>query len=243
MKNISAIALTCAALGLSVSARATEFIANGDFTQLSNGVGEISDDQYATTVATGWTGNGGYNFVMAQADVGASGLQYSTLSLWDSVNKEGGDVNGWDGKAALSGNFVAADGAFETQPVTQTVTGLTSGKKYTLSFYWAGAQQDGFTGPTTENFTYGLGGDTVTTATLNNDNHGFTGWQHVTHTFTASSGSELLSFLAHGTPNGLPPFSALSNVSLTGAVPEPAHLVDDAGWHRRALGPSRAGVA
>jgi hypothetical protein len=42
-------------------------------------------------------------------------------------------------------------------------------------------------------------------------------------TFTANSTSELLSFLAVGTPSGnLPPFALLDGVSLT-AVPEPSN--------------------
>ncbi|QXQ08678.1 PEPxxWA-CTERM sorting domain-containing protein [Sphingosinicellaceae bacterium] len=41
-------------------------------------------------------------------------------------------------------------------------------------------------------------------------------------TFTASAVSQVLSFLAVGTPNGAPPISFLDGVSLTAAVPEPA---------------------
>jgi hypothetical protein len=56
---------------------------------------------------------------------------------------------------------------------------------------------------------------------LNNASHGFTGWQYQTFTFTASGTSDLLSFLAVGTPSGVPPFSLLDGVSLT-QLPEPA---------------------
>lgn len=48
-------------------------------------------------------------------------------------------------------------------------------------------------------------------------------WQQQVLTFTATTASELLSFLAVGTPNGAPPISFLDGVSLT-AVPEPASL-------------------
>ena len=54
----------------------------------------------------------------------------------------------------------------------------------------------------------------------------FTGW-HGTQTlyFTADChGSEVLSFLAIGTPNGVPPFALLDGVTLTTAVPEPSTL-------------------
>ena len=43
----------------------------------------------------------------------------------------------------------------------------------------------------------------------------------MTMTFTATSTSELLSFLATGGPTGFPPFALLSNVSMN-LVPEPA---------------------
>jgi hypothetical protein len=42
-----------------------------------------------------------------------------------------------------------------------------------------------------------------------------------TFTFTATAATELLSFLAIGTPNGVPPFSLLDGVSMT-AIPEPS---------------------
>jgi hypothetical protein len=51
---------------------------------------------------------------------------------------------------------------------------------------------------------------------------GFTGWMQNGFTFTATSTQETLSFLAIGTPNGQPPFSALADVSLQ--VPEPGSL-------------------
>jgi hypothetical protein len=51
---------------------------------------------------------------------------------------------------------------------------------------------------------------------------GFTGWQSATMVFTATSASEILSFLAKGTAPGAPPFMLLDNVKLEAAVPEPA---------------------
>ena len=44
---------------------------------------------------------------------------------------------------------------------------------------------------------------------------------HESFTFTATSGSEALSFLAIGTPTGVPPFSLLDGVTMVAAVPEP----------------------
>lgn len=219
--NLSSLAAVFAGvLAIGASAQAAEFVVNGEFTSLTHGVGQIDN----ITQATGWTSNN-YNFVMVKGDQ-AVDSQYGAgnLSLWDANN--GGDIsNTWNGSAAGTGNFVAMDGAYNTGPVSQTITDLNVGSVYTLTFDWAGAQQNGYTGGTTENITYGLGGNSFVTSTVTNVSHGFSGWQTVTQTFTATSSSEVLSFLAHGTPDGVPPFSLLSNVSLTGFdadVPEPA---------------------
>ena len=95
------------------------------------------------------------------------------------------------------------------------------GQKYTVGFDWAGAQQSGYTGPQTEQWAVSLGNQTQTTAVYNNPSHGFSGWMHESFTFTATSGSEALSFLAIGTPTGVPPFSLLDGVTMVAAVPEP----------------------
>jgi len=74
---------------------------------------------------------------------------------------------------------------------------------------------------------YDMGGDPFATSVyLNTAPAGqpgsFSGWMTANFTFTADSTSEVLSFLAVGTPAGnLPPFALLDGVSLT-AVPEPS---------------------
>jgi PEP-CTERM motif len=55
---------------------------------------------------------------------------------------------------------------------------------------------------------------------VDNASHGFTGWTYQTLDFTADNTSDVLSFLAVGTPNGVPPFSLLDGVSVN-AIPEP----------------------
>ena len=106
--------------------------------------------------------------------------------------------------------------------VTQQINGLTVNASYTLGFWWAGAQQSGFTGPNTEGWDVSLGDLTQNTVILNNVTEGFTGWQYQTFTFIADNANPLLSFLAVGTPAGEPPFSLLDGVSLTQTTPEPA---------------------
>ncbi len=96
------------------------------------------------------------------------------------------------------------------------------GKTYTLTFDWAASQLINRSGPTTEQLQYSLGSDTALTPILANPSGGFSGWFHETHAFTATSASEVLTFLSLGTPKGQPPIAALDSVSLTGGVPEPA---------------------
>jgi hypothetical protein len=61
---------------------------------------------------------------------------------------------------------------------------------------------------------------------MNNPAGGFTPWNEQTMTFTATSASELLSFLALGGPSGVPPVALLADVSLNpNSVPEPASVV------------------
>jgi hypothetical protein len=214
------LALSFVAMG----AKANNLVTNGSFEQLTGGVGQIGYN--GSSMLTGWSngspGNIGYNFVYAStgADTtGANGVD-GNVKLWGPGD---GSNNGLTASPD-GGNFIAADGAYEVAPITQTITGLTVNAQYAVSFYYAGAQQSGFTGATTEAWNVSLGNQTLSTTTLNDPNHGFTGWQYTTLTFTATSASEVLSFLAAGTPNGEPPFSLLDGVSMTQVVatPEPA---------------------
>jgi hypothetical protein len=95
------------------------------------------------------------------------------------------------------------------------------GDLYKLSFYWAGAQQYTFTGATTEGWQVTFGSQTDNTATVSTPSHGFSPWELQSFTFTASSTSQVLSFLSTGGPSSsIPPFALLDGVSLT-QVPEP----------------------
>ncbi|MGO9941190.1 MAG: hypothetical protein ACLPIC_00215 [Rhodoblastus sp.] len=193
------------------SAHATQFVKNGDFTELTSGLGQLGYD----TAATGWATTG-YNFVFTQADQSVNG-SYAGLSLWDQAN---GGASTWNGLTKSgTGNFVAMDSDFETAPLTQTITGLTSGKTYYLTFNYAFGQQYGFSGPTVQSLTASLGGTSWTSANFDVANHGFTGWQSVEVGFKANSTSEVLSFLASGNLP-VPPFALVSNVSMTAGVPE-----------------------
>jgi hypothetical protein len=104
--------------------------------------------------------------------------------------------------------------------MTQTITGLIPGDSYDLSFSYAFGQQYLFYGPTTQSLTVGLGSGSATFGPVGVANNGFDGWYSFSGLVTATSTSEVLSFLASGSP-AVPPFAMISNISLT-SVPEPA---------------------
>ena len=223
----------CGLLAISGPANsAVNLVVNGDFEQETvNGVTGTNLGSYefghsyttggtAYNVAvTGWATTG-YNFLFNAGTADAAGAtgEYGNLKLWGPND---GSANGMPASSPTGGSFVAADGAFGIQPITQSIGGLTVGNLYQLTFWWAAAQQSGFDGTTTENWTVGFGGQSFMTSTVNNANHGFVPWTQVTMFFTATATTQTLSFLAAGTPNGTPPFSLLDGVSLT-AAPEPA---------------------
>ena len=244
-KNAMAVLVALGlAVGISSSAHAvTQFVQNGSFETLTTTPGGSTAGTAGqldfNTYATGWSntvnGNVGYNFVFSPTTLattsgtiadngGANGVD-GNLQLWGPGN---GSANGLT-KSPDGGNFVAADGAYEVEPLTQTITGLTVGQNYAVNFWWAGAQQSGFSGPTTDLWTVGLNpvgqsSDTQSTGTVSLPSHGFTGWQQQTFNYTATSNTEVLSFLATGTPNGEPPFALLDGVSMI-ATPEPSSFI------------------
>jgi hypothetical protein len=121
------------------------------------------------------------------------------------------------------GNYLALDGSADVGPISQQLTGLVLGGTYELSFYWAAAQQKGYSAANglTEQFVVSLGGQTISTPVVSYPEFNFVPWSQVKMTFTADSVNPILSFLSKGTPDGLPPFALLDGVSLE-AVPEPS---------------------
>jgi hypothetical protein len=233
-------------LAFAAAARADiNLVTNGNFESTTNGFGQLNG---TITSLTDWT-NAGYNFVM-NAGNAATGVtsEYGTgdVGLWTSAGTcplcdyrsdpvaPGPDLitpspitpspapNG-------GGNFVAGDGAFQVGALTQQINGLIVGHSYTVGFYYAGAQQTGYDGPTQEGWIVGLGSSTQPTPLLTDPSHGFTGWYHESFNFTASSTSELLSFLPVGLPNeSVPPFSLLDGVTLE-QTPEPGYWIPGVG--------------
>ena len=135
------MALGAAVISAVVSGPAfANVITNGSF-ETNGGIGQLGDN----TNATGWTvvpdpRNGTlstYGFIFGNSTAFSSGSP------------------GSDGSVALFGStpanntpqghfFYGEDTTFQTTLLEQTVTGLTVGKEYALTFEWAAAQQTGF---------------------------------------------------------------------------------------------------
>src|ERR1035438_793122 len=166
LRNLAVVGFsTVALLTFAVTAQANNLVVNGGFETTTNG----PNFQFnINPVATGWTSNG-YNFIFAPgaADTAGATGQFGNLQLWGPGN---GSANGLPASSPAGGNYVAADGAFEVAPIQQTINGLNPGASYTVSFWWGGAQQSGFTGATTEQWQVSLGSQTQSTVVLDNAN-------------------------------------------------------------------------
>jgi len=238
---------TCAVIFLSMAQQAHaqqyNFVTDGTFSN-TNSTGLSPGSGNGATTNGGMLGYN-VNAVGWSNTTSNSALGYNFLFTTNMVNNTN-SVTGNDGPLALynnksatngftnppgGGNFIAADGVYQTAAITQTISGLVVGDFYELSFYYGAAQQTTYTTATTENWQVTLSrsaGGTVytsyTTPTLTNPPAGFTGWDLATVSFTASRTSEVLSFLAGGTPSGQPPFSLLADVSIV-AVPEASSVI------------------
>jgi hypothetical protein len=189
---------------------ATPGVADGTHTNATNGFADPWDDP-------------------AGAGNSSQGIAYR--SLWGAGNGGVGQngsngsqnsnaFNGYGPNGDTTDNFLIADGAYHTASIGQLITGLHVGDHYSLTFDWAAGQWDGNTGNTTERFQIGFGNSTASTPTFLLNSKSFSGWMQDTITFTATSTSEELSFLAVGTPTGEPPMLLLDDVAMYD-TPEP----------------------
>jgi hypothetical protein len=202
---------------------------NGSFEMTTNGVGQLGSN----TNLTGWnvnSGGGSFAFVLNSASGNSGPGQFGSFSLNGGTSNQGTDpinnANGANPQAVTAspdgGNYVALDGAFQRGPINTTVTGLTVGDSYLVEYDYAAAQQTGFYGATTDNVTVSMtdtNGITVSSVspTLSIGEQQFSGWQAENFQFTATTPQEMLSFLAFGTPDGMPPFSLIDGVQVVHA--------------------------
>jgi len=191
-----------------------ELTTNGGNKRLSNTTPTTAD----RTTLVGWTssnGNdGGYNFVLNPSTATTSS---SALQLYGN--------NGFSA-SPTGGNFFVSDPLYYPGYLYQSVGNLTVGASYLLTFDYALAQQASYTGANLNDYwQVGFGNTVQNTNPLSIDQGGFSGWKSASMSFTATSATQFLSFLAKGSSAGAPPFMLLDNVSMdvmASKVPEPA---------------------
>ncbi|HEY3854377.1 MAG TPA: VPDSG-CTERM sorting domain-containing protein [Verrucomicrobiae bacterium] len=215
IKTVAAIACGIVAYGLSQSAQAAPVVVDGSF---SDSLGQLGFN----VTSPGWTQNGdgdhSYDFIL-NGTGNSLGRDGNVAMAAVTPSPDGGNYLGIDpvyshstGNEPVGNNWVS-----------QTISGLTKGSTYTLSFYWAAAQQQGYSGTTTEgwNFSIGTSSGSVANTPGGLPSQTFAGWQTENFTFTASGTSELLKFVAEGGPSsGNPPFDLLDGVSIKQNVPD-----------------------
>jgi hypothetical protein len=223
MSALAAVALFLVVL----SGDASADLQNGDFAT-NGGAGQLT----VNTTLANWTGGGREGTFGSQTTPPVFVFTPGTTTQLQTTGVTGdafmGNVRFWSATAAPGGGvIVAADGDHDWRgSISQNVSGLTVGGTYSLAFNWAGAQQFGFDGATTEAWQVTFGSSTLSTPTVSTPSHGFVGWQTAEMTFTATSASELLTFTADGTPGGLPPWLLLNGVTLTPSpAPEPSSAI------------------
>jgi len=218
------LAISAVVLGGAASA-SPNLVANGGFELTTNGPNYFTGYGYSELLD--WTyGAAPYpNAAVYTASVADTTGACRPGGCFPLFGPGDGYANGFVGSPD-GGNFLASDGEAEYDGAfTQTISGLTPGGTYQVTFVWAGSQYlDSSsiydTGSLTSDWQVSLGAQTFTTPVVSYPVHGFTGWMTQSFTYTASSTSEVLSFLAQGTPNGEPPTALLDGVSLN-YVPEP----------------------
>ena len=221
------IAAVMSTAGLFVPSANANLITNGSF-ESNGGVGQLAG---GISSLTGWTVGTAidaspypYAFVVdSSADSTGFPSVYSppNITIWGPGT---GSNNGFTGSPD-GGYFLGVSGTYAVAPVSQTISGLTVGGEYVLSFEWAGSQFSDSIGATSQNWEVTFGGDTVSTPVAIIPSRGFWGWQTFSQSFTATSSTQSLSFLAQGVPDGIFPFLLLDNVKLESnvvPVPEPS---------------------
>ena len=213
-KKLSIIVIPAIGLALLICSMAqANLVTNGNFNLYG---GSAPKNDFVYVQPTDWTGSGLYDF----------GVEVDAPGTADNGSDPGIPVYGPFPAHGPSGNnnFIEADGdPSYSFSFNQTISGLTVGQNYDVSFNQAAGQQSGnLRGPTTEQWQVSLGSDTQLSAVMNTPGQGVFPWESQTLTYTASSTSEVLSFLAVGTPSGAPPMVFLDGVDMEATVPEPS---------------------
>lgn len=223
--NRNTVTGAVAAIGIALafpSVAFADFVTNGGFEMTSQSGSAVLYP--GDTSITGWTNNATYTLLIFPGDGDKTSSGLGGFALWGPNT---GVANGLPATSPAGGNYVGldSDSSFRGTGLQQTISGLTPGSTYTLSFYFAAGQEVNASDDTTEQIQATLGSETVSTEILNTPYQGFSPWHLETFTLTATDTTELLTLLAVGGPGGAPPIALIDGVSLAGGptpVPEPA---------------------
>jgi hypothetical protein len=235
---LAALALALLVLSAPVQAGAINYVTNGDFETLATGntLG-VAGGYFCRSGATctsnvaSWTsvchagnacGAGGTPDAILFANTGGSAFN-NNIGLW-TQGANGATANTPLPNSPNGGNFVAFDGDSNfNASISQTITGLTPGGTYAVSFWQGAAQQNSTTGPTTEQWKVTFATQSQTSSLMSNVSHGWVAWNQQFMSFTVSAqstGTEVLTFLSQGSPSGQPPVVLLDGITLI-QTPEP----------------------
>jgi hypothetical protein len=231
-------------------AHAVNLVLNGDF-ESNGGQGFIDwtgtpHPQVRVTTLPHWVNNhdipnGSWGFNVVSSLGWLQSQNYYYPNFWGATP---GYQNGNGFTTSPNGGwFIAADGFDYRSPLEQVITGLNVGSTYTLYFEYAHAQEAAVDGNSFQHWQVTFGNEILTTPEVLLPQHQFRGWYTASKQFTATSTSQVLSFLAYGT-NGVPPYLLLDGVSLTAdptppgpsPVPGPVPFLGIAGsllWSRK----------
>jgi hypothetical protein len=224
MKIIGVLALAAVAFGHGAQASQINLITNGNFDTTTYANNSQFGTGFGGQGVTGWTGGNGYQlyFFNGTATVNSANSQYD--SGYNTGSEKFYTMPG--SPTGGSGNFVALDGDQTNGiqgSISQTLMNLTIGATYTVTFDWATGQLQSRSGATTDNVNVSFGNQSFTTQTVSDASASSTPWLQQSFLYTATSATETLTFLAQGTPTGLPPMVALDGISVV-QTPEPASI-------------------
>jgi PEP-CTERM motif len=156
--------------------------------------------------------------LIANGNFSAGGANWSAFQTYNPTASDGVEINpsgvyGLSCYDATCRNMEVNGNTFDT--VTQTVSGLTTGANYTLSWAYSGRSGYGV-----QQLDVSFGGALLATDTSNLS----AAWTPQTFTITATGSSEVLSFAAQNVGGSGSGGDEIAGVSLIQAVPEPASL-------------------
>jgi hypothetical protein len=253
LRRISAVAVAALVATVATPAHATLFSA---VNISSGSTGELTAPGYSGVSNQFSSTNGGYNFIYASGAVFAAGggvgsgncgtvatcaanqydagnLPKNGVGFWGPTPTDSGSVVAPSKTAGVENSFLALDSDFNTlngtymgETVTDSVTGLTVGSYYAISFNTADAQQNTYAGATEDQVQVCLGGTCATTAVADDNTESTTPWVGYTFVFQASAISENLTLLGIGgtqvpPPTNVPAFALVDDLSIVTTVPPP----------------------